>query len=72
MISYENRTIERRRKGYNMFVYNKEVERVNCDEGVFRKILAYNEDMMMCEIEFKKGAVGSRHAHPHLYHKRVI
>ncbi|WP_312651165.1 cupin domain-containing protein [Proteiniclasticum sp.] len=55
-----------------MFVYNQEVERVNCDEGVYRKILSYNEDMMMCEIEFKRGAVGARHAHPHLQVTYII
>lgn len=55
-----------------MFVYNQEVERVNCDKGVYRKILAYNEDMMMCEIEFEKGAVGARHAHPHLQTTYII
>lgn len=55
-----------------MFVYNYDVESVNCDEGIYRKILAYNEDMMMCEIEFKKGAVGAVHAHPHLQTTYVI
>ncbi|HSL85514.1 MAG TPA: cupin domain-containing protein [Bacteroidales bacterium] len=55
-----------------MFVYNKEVEAVNCGSGVYRKILAYNEEMMMCEIEFKKGAVGASHAHPHLQTTYVL
>ena len=55
-----------------MFVYNEEVASVNCDPGVHRKILAYTEDMMMCEITFEKGAVGKVHAHPHLQSTYVV
>jgi quercetin dioxygenase-like cupin family protein len=55
-----------------MFIYNKDIQSVNCDPGVNRKILAYNKDMMMCEIEFKKGAVGAMHAHPHVQTTYVV
>lgn len=55
-----------------MFVYNEEVASVNCDPGVHRKILAYTEDMMMCEITFEKGAVGKVHVHPHLQSTYVV
>lgn len=55
-----------------MFVLNKEVESVNSDPGVHRKVLAYNNEMMMCEIRFSKGAVGAVHAHPHLQTTYVV
>lgn len=33
--------------------------------GTSRRLLVYNEDMMMVEVAFEKGAVGSVHTHPH-------
>lgn len=48
-----------------MFVEKNQVSEVDCGNGVTRKVLAYNEEMMMCEIHFKKGAVGDMHAHHH-------
>ena len=33
--------------------------------GTSRKVLAYNEQLMMVEVHFEKGAVGSAHTHPH-------
>ena len=35
------------------------------DPGVKRKILGYDEELMMVCVEFEKGAVGSLHKHPH-------
>ncbi len=49
-----------------MFKYNSEVTAANCEPGVTRKILCYSEDLMMCEISFKKGAKGNFHKHKHL------
>lgn len=34
-------------------------------EGVTRKILSYSENMMIVELEFKKGAIGALHKHEH-------
>lgn len=48
-----------------MIVYGKDREPVLAEPGVTRKVLAYNEQVMMCEISFKEGAKGSAHAHPH-------
>jgi len=36
-----------------------------CEPGVSRKVLAYAEQLMLCEVAFKKGAAGNPHAHPH-------
>ena len=48
-----------------MIVYGKDRKTVLAEPGVTRKVLAYNEQVMMCEISFKEGAKGSAHAHPH-------
>jgi quercetin dioxygenase-like cupin family protein len=35
------------------------------DAGVRRKILGFDEKMMMVLVDFKKNAVGRSHSHPH-------
>lgn len=49
-----------------MVVYNKDAAVTDCEPGVKRKVLAYNEEVMMCEVAFEEGAVGNRHSHDHL------
>lgn len=49
-----------------MFVFNEECKVTPCEPGVERKILSWSEELMMCEIRFKEGAVGNTHTHPHL------
>ena len=34
-------------------------------EGVTRRVLAYNDQLMCVENQFQKGAVGALHSHPH-------
>lgn len=34
-------------------------------EGVRRQVMAYDERLMLVKVEFKKGAVGAAHTHPH-------
>ena len=49
-----------------MFVFNNDVIPTDCEPGVTRKILTHSDELMMCEITFKKGARGNTHSHPHL------
>ena len=44
---------------------NAEIESKLVGEGIWRKILAYNEQLMVTEFRFKQGAVVAEHAHPH-------
>ena len=46
-------------KGVFMFKYNKDVIPTDCEPGVTRKILCYSDDLMMCEITFKKALRGT-------------
>ncbi|MBB6240411.1 quercetin dioxygenase-like cupin family protein [Pedobacter sp. AK013] len=34
--------------------------------GVKRKIMAYDEQLMLVKVSFEKGAIGTIHNHPHL------
>ncbi len=47
------------------FVHDKNVPWEEMAKGLRRKILAYNENMMMASVSFEKGAVGAMHSHPH-------
>lgn len=48
-----------------MIVDGGSVVSVACEAGVSRKVLAWNDDLMMCEISFQAGAIGKVHAHAH-------
>jgi quercetin dioxygenase-like cupin family protein len=48
-----------------MIIYGNDIQARACEPGVTRKILAWDKELMMCEIQFEKGAKGSLHAHPH-------
>ena len=52
-------------KSQNVF-YNREIPLADLGGGVSRKVLAYNEQMMIVEVHFEKGGVGAVHTHPHL------
>ena len=52
-------------RSLKMIVDGWSVVSVACEEGVSRKVLAWNDDLMMCEISFQAGAKGKVHAHPH-------
>lgn len=45
--------------------YQKDIELEDLGEGVSRKVLAYDQTMMMVEVRFEENAVGAMHSHPH-------
>lgn len=47
------------------FFFSSDIETKSVGEGVTRKVLAHNDDLMVCEVSFKKGAVGAMHHHVH-------
>lgn len=48
-----------------MVVYQSDVTATPCEPGVLRKVMAYNDQVMMVHLNFTKGAVGKPHTHPH-------
>jgi len=52
-------------KSTDWFVQDRNVPWEDLGKGLKRKILAYNENMMMASVSFEKGAVGAMHSHPH-------
>lgn len=47
------------------FIMDNQTEWENVGEGVQRKILGYDGQIMTVKIKFKKGAVGTPHTHYH-------
>lgn len=49
----------------SVFVDNKDIPWEQVAPGMKRKIMAYDERLMVVKVEFDKGGVGSVHSHPH-------
>ncbi len=49
------------------FVFDSDVEwQRTPDPGeVYRKVMAYNDNLMVVKVKFKAGSVGNLHSHPH-------
>ena len=47
------------------FINSGNIEWETVDDGIERKILGHDDQLMMVYIRFKKGAVGSPHHHVH-------
>jgi quercetin dioxygenase-like cupin family protein len=48
------------------FAFDSEIEWEPAGEGIRRKILTYNSEVMMVRVDFQAGAVGTPHSHPHI------
>jgi len=48
-----------------LFIKGSEIDWETVASGVRRKITAYGDDLMTVYVEFKAGAVGPLHQHPH-------
>jgi len=51
--------------GSELFVFGEKNKWEVTGEGVKRKILGYNSNLMMLVVDFKKGSIGAVHKHPH-------
>ena len=49
----------------NVYVLDANIDWEKADEGVKRKILGYDKNIMMVKVDFLKGAIGYVHKHPH-------
>lgn len=52
----------------NIFIKNEDIQWDNIDTKVRRKIMAYDEKLMVVKVEFEEGGVGSLHKH---YHSQI-
>ncbi len=51
-----------------VFIENKDIPWDDMGNGVKRKIMSYDDNLMVVKVEFEKGGVGSLHQH---YHSQI-
>ncbi|MFI3252461.1 MAG: cupin domain-containing protein [bacterium] len=52
-------------KDIQHYFFNDEIEAKVVGDGVTRKVISYNDNLMVCEVAFETGAIGAMHNHPH-------
>ncbi|WP_158043691.1 cupin domain-containing protein [Skermanella pratensis] len=53
------------KRGSDVFLKDAEIGWETVGEGLRRKILCYDETIMMARVAFEAGAIGTPHRHPH-------
>ncbi len=48
-----------------VFIENGSIPTEQVDPGVSRKIMAYDDRLMLVKVNFEKGGIGTLHHHPH-------
>lgn len=48
------------------FQIDKEIEWEKVNDKVHRKIMGYDDNLMMVKVKFEKGGIGYKHRHPHV------
>lgn len=48
-----------------IFILNKDISWEPTAPGMKRKIMAYDESLMLVKVQFETGGVGTIHQHPH-------
>jgi quercetin dioxygenase-like cupin family protein len=48
-----------------VFIENRDIPWEEVDKGVKRKIMSYDDKLMVVKVAFDKGGIGSLHQHPH-------
>ena len=56
------------RDAVKLFIENREIPWENVDKGMKRKIMAYDDKLMVVKVQFEKGGIGSLHQH---YHSQI-
>jgi quercetin dioxygenase-like cupin family protein len=49
----------------NVFIGNETIEWEKVGDGLRRKIMAFDESLMLVKVDFEKGSVGTLHHHYH-------
>jgi quercetin dioxygenase-like cupin family protein len=53
------------------FIYDNDINWDVTGQGVRRKIMAYDEKLMLVKVEFETGGIGPVHQHPHVQMSHV-
>ena len=56
----------------DLFLHSPREGAENLGNGMYRKLLGYDADLMLVKVWFDKGAVGEVHSHPHTQTAYVV
>ena len=56
----------------SIFFRSEDTSFESVDQGVNRKILGYDQNIMMVQVDFEKDATGALHRHPHAQSTYVL
>ena len=56
----------------DLFTYSAKADAEDIGPGLKRKLLGYDDHLMLVKVWFEKGAVGEVHSHPHSQGSYVI
>lgn len=56
----------------NTLIEDKEVEWLDLGGGIKRKVMAYDDQMMVVKVAFEAGGIGAMHSHPHTQASYVV
>ena len=63
--NYNKQILMAKKDSKNVFIENRDIPWEFVAQGMRRKIMAYDENVMVVKVEFEKGAIGSLHQHYH-------
>jgi quercetin dioxygenase-like cupin family protein len=49
----------------NTLIEDSEIEWLDLGSGIKRKVMAYDDQMMVVKVAFEAGGIGAMHSHPH-------
>lgn len=58
--------------GTDIFLHDRDVPWIELGGGVKRKVLTWDESLMLVRVAFDKGGVGAPHSHPHIQSTMVL
>ena len=61
-----------KRFGITGFIFNNDHQWEKLGDGIRRKILGYEKDIMLVAVEFKKDAAANIHKHPHTQISHIV
>ncbi|HLO46437.1 MAG TPA: cupin domain-containing protein [Leadbetterella sp.] len=56
----------------NTLIEDKELEWLDLGGGIKRKVMAYDDQMMVVKVAFEAGGIGAMHSHPHTQASYVV
>lgn len=59
-------------RGTDIFLHDRDIAWTDLGGGVKRKILTWDETLMLVRVAFEKGGIGALHSHPHIQSTMVL